>query len=204
MIEAMKINNLKQIKMMAHPLRMKLLEAFSHGPITTKQIAKLLEENPTRLYHHVDGLEQVGLIKLVKTRKKRGTLEKYYQTVAQAFTIDRRLFKVLPHAGAALNNVHTMFTNILEETLSEVYRNIEEYPHTRRDKKKRVILSHARIRATPEQILILEKKINGLLKKYESIEQQTSAAEYGFTLVFYPVGKKSKRRRHRTIIKRRT
>ena len=52
---------------------------------TTKQVAELLNEKPTRLYHHVDALERAGLVQLTRTRPKRGTVEKYYRSVARRF-----------------------------------------------------------------------------------------------------------------------
>ena len=76
------LENLNQIKALAHPLRQQILELMIEAPITTKQVADRLGEKPTKLYHHVDTLEVAGLIKLVKTRRKRGTIEKYYEAVA--------------------------------------------------------------------------------------------------------------------------
>ena len=48
-------------------------------------MADRLGEKPTKLYHHVDTLEAAGLIKLVKTKRKRGTVEKYFEAVAERF-----------------------------------------------------------------------------------------------------------------------
>jgi len=51
--------------------------------MTTKQAAKQLGENPTKLYHHVAALENAGLVRLRETRQKRGATEKYYETVTR-------------------------------------------------------------------------------------------------------------------------
>ena len=64
----------------------RLLEALVLEPRTTKQVAEALGEKPTKLYHHVDALEKVGLIRLIRTQRNRGTLEKYYQSVARSFS----------------------------------------------------------------------------------------------------------------------
>src|ERR1044072_2462565 len=81
------ITELAQIKALADPLRQKILSAFVSEPRTTKQVATLLEQPPTKLYHHVDLLERVVLIELVATKPKRGTTEKYYQAVAHRFSV---------------------------------------------------------------------------------------------------------------------
>jgi DNA-binding transcriptional ArsR family regulator len=81
------VGGLNQVRVLAHPLRLKLLEVFARGPATTKQVARLLGESPTRLYHHVYALERVGLVRLVETKPNRGTVEKYYRTVSGAMAI---------------------------------------------------------------------------------------------------------------------
>ena len=58
------MRRLDEVRVLAHPLRIKLLELFAAEPRTTKQAAEILGENPTRLYHHVNALERVGLIAL--------------------------------------------------------------------------------------------------------------------------------------------
>jgi len=59
----------------------RLFELFARTPRTAKQAAEHLGLPPTRLYHHVAALERVGLVRLVETRKKRGTVEKYFRAV---------------------------------------------------------------------------------------------------------------------------
>ena len=76
---------LAQMRALAHPLRLRILELFTDQPRTTMQVAELLEQPPTRLYHHVAALERAGLLRLTETRKKRGTVERWYQTVAHSF-----------------------------------------------------------------------------------------------------------------------
>ena len=72
---------LAEMRALAHPLRLRILEIFAEGPRTTKQVADLLGEPPTRLYHHVAALERAGLLVLKETRKNRGTIEKWYEAV---------------------------------------------------------------------------------------------------------------------------
>ena len=62
------------------------MELFAEAPRTTKQVAELLGEPPTRLYHHVAALERAGLLKLKETRKNRGTVEKWYESIARTLS----------------------------------------------------------------------------------------------------------------------
>src|SRR5215510_15903501 len=77
--------NVAELRALAHPLRLRMLELFAEAPRTTKQVADLLGEPPTRLYHHVAALERAGLLRLRETRKNRGTVEKWYEAIARSF-----------------------------------------------------------------------------------------------------------------------
>jgi DNA-binding transcriptional ArsR family regulator len=186
------LNTLNQIKAMAHPLRMRLLEAFSRTPLTTKQVAELLDEQPTKLYHHVSSLERAGLIKLIKTRKNRGTLEKYYRTAATRFTIDRRLFDFKSQAKDAVSEIQTVISSIFEETLSEMRQGIAERSKTPAKTQARTLLSRSHIWVSPEKIKLLNMQISKILKHYETRRPKKGAVKYGLTLVVYPVREKKK------------
>jgi DNA-binding transcriptional ArsR family regulator len=68
-----------ELRALAHPLRLRLLEEFAGAARTTMQVAAAMGEPPTRLYHHVNALERAGILKLARTRQVRGTTEKYYE-----------------------------------------------------------------------------------------------------------------------------
>ena len=75
--------NVAELRALAHPLRLRILELFTEAPRTTKQVADLLGQPPTRLYHHVAALERAGLLVLRETRKNRGAVEKWYESVSR-------------------------------------------------------------------------------------------------------------------------
>lgn len=182
----------EQVKILTHPLRMKLIEAFSHKAMTAKQAAQLLGQKPTKLYHHVDALERVGLIKLVKTQKKRGTLEKYYRTVAHHFIVDRRIFQSKSGGKKALRELQASVGTMFDETLAEINRSMAQrlIEPGRKPKSRQAIFARTHIITTREHVEKLEKKINNLLKECCTGKRKRSETEYGLTLAFYPVKKK--------------
>ncbi len=115
------IRSLEQLKILSDPLRMRILEAFILTPGTTKQVAKSLGEPPTKLYHHVDALERAGLIELRSTRQNRGTLEKHFGAVAEAFRVDPDLLPGQLDPGATLG----LGTEILQRAAND-FRKLEE------------------------------------------------------------------------------
>src|SRR6266571_2423568 len=79
----------QELRALAHPLRLKLLEHFGNGPRTTMQVAAAIGEPPTRLYHHVNALERAGILHLKRTRQVRGTTEKYFEVAKKRIAMSR-------------------------------------------------------------------------------------------------------------------
>src|SRR5258706_13770453 len=97
----------QELRALAHPLRLKLIEHFAHGPRTTMQVAALIGEPPTRLYHHVNALERAGILHLKRTRQVRGTTEKYFEVAKRRFGI-LRARDAPPAARASLPGLATL------------------------------------------------------------------------------------------------
>lgn len=205
MQEIYTLKDLEHIKVLADPLRLRILEALCDKPMTTKQVAQLLgEKQPTKLYHHVEALERVGLIKLVKTRKKRGTVEKYYQAVAGDFTVDRKLFAVRPQTREAIEAVQAMVAGPLETTLSEICQSIAEKLLKPEDEHRPAFLTRLRIRTTQAQIKKLQKRLQGWLKECRAADRKRGEVEYGLTVAFYPIKKEVKKRKAREEVQNET
>lgn len=77
------VPGLSEMRALAHPLRLRIMELFAEQPRTTKDVASLLGQPATRLYHHVAALERSGLLRITERRKKRGTVERWYEATAR-------------------------------------------------------------------------------------------------------------------------
>lgn len=111
----------QQLRALAHPLRIRLLEAFAQGRRTTMQVAEEMGEPPTRLYHHVNALERARVLKLVDRRQVRGATEKYYELAS------RRIGRVHgPLTGSSRASLSTIATAIFDEARSELLAAVAE------------------------------------------------------------------------------
>ena len=93
---------------------MRILGLLVRGPRTTKQVADLLGENHTKLYHHVQELERAKVIRLTETRQKRGTVEKYYQATAMLFRAAPSLLSPARTAAEKPSDVEVMLIALLD------------------------------------------------------------------------------------------
>lgn len=101
MKETYQINDLEQVRLLGDPLKLRILQAFAEDPKSTKQVAAELGERVTRLYRHVDALQDAGLLEVVDEKQKRGTIERTFRAIARRFEADPALFTGRSDDGGA-------------------------------------------------------------------------------------------------------
>jgi DNA-binding transcriptional ArsR family regulator len=180
------VENPEQIKALAHPLRQRILELMIEAPITTKQVADRIGEKPTKLYHHVDTLESAGLIKLVRTQKKRGTVEKYYEAVARRFVMDRQSVEVSSAADGEQGELEAVIAGSLDETLDEIRRAMATGLIRADDESGESVFIRSHLRMTPLQMTMLIERLQDWIRDCQGSHDPHAELEYGLTVAFYP------------------
>jgi len=187
-----RLENLEQVKAMAHPIRLQILELLRDEPLTTMQVATILNEKPTRLYHHVDLLDEVGLIRLVETRQNRNLLEKYYLAVAKDFIVDRRVLELSRGADSATSEYESLFLSTLETTLAEVRQSVNEKLISPVQKGRNALMLRQKFTGSESQMRELTQLIKNWLEGLSEIKPDKGDSQYNLTVAFYPVKKEKK------------
>jgi predicted transcriptional regulator len=98
----------EQIRALASPLRTEIGDLLAgQGPLTVRELATALGRQPTAIYHHLQELERVGIVRpRERTQGERGRPAIAYETVAPRMRMARaarnpRNRKPLARAGAA-------------------------------------------------------------------------------------------------------
>jgi DNA-binding transcriptional ArsR family regulator len=176
------LDDLKQVRALADPLRMRILTALCEER-TTKQVAELLHEKPTRLYHHVDALERAGLVQLTRTRPKRGTIEKYYRSVARTFEARVSTGRGSEASREAIDDV---MTTAFATTSSEVSRLLEHGAGSTLSEEG--ILTFLEVRATRGEIQKLRRRLHAAIAVAREEGRPAPRDErYRLTIAFYPL-----------------
>lgn len=181
MQETYKIKDLEQARLLADPLKLKLLQAFAEAPRTTKAVATALGENVTKLYRHVDALSDAGLLVVVAENPKRGTVERTFRAVAQRFEADHSLFS----DGDGSSAVRDMLRASEEEILDVLARAVP-------GDEEQAVLMRIRGKASPAKIAELKETLRAWL---DSVPEAPGAAtadarEIGGLIAFYEVPSK--------------
>ena len=66
------------VKALAHPLRVRVLEALEDRTASPSELADELGANLSLLSYHVRKLEELGMIELVRKAPRRGAIEHFY------------------------------------------------------------------------------------------------------------------------------
>ena len=193
--ESYELSDLEQVKILADPLRVKLLKSFCQER-TTKQVAELLGEKSTKLYHHVEALQKVGLIRLARTRQNRGTLEKYYLAVARTFRVAPSLF---PDADSESPDKDVL-PNMLQKMFDQVSSELLALGSAGYDKRleEQGIITFCELQAPEADIRKLHRRLDrlvaSLLKEGSGKKVETSENDRRFRLMlaFFPMDLKDK------------
>jgi DNA-binding transcriptional ArsR family regulator len=183
-----RLTDLEQMKVLADPLRIRMLELFGEER-TTKQVADMLGQPPTRLYHHVAALERMGLVRLTRTQQRRGAMEKYYLAVAKTFSADPRLF-----SSGTIQQVrettHGVVAQILENTSADLGALLEsgEGPGTL---EQEGVLTYLEVRGSPGELKAIGARLKKLTKSIckPSPKSDAPGQSYRLTIAYFPLAK---------------
>ena len=184
------VADLEQVKVLADPLRLRILEAFCEER-TTKQVADRLGEKPTKLYHHVDLLDRLGLIQLMRTKKNRGTLEKYYLAVAKTFRVDSTVFSAAD-TGPKGESLQAMVSHVFETTAAEMRVLIAGATAAEAAEaleREEAMLTYLEARLTKQQADDLRERLRAMIEELTSGEEEKrqDLLRYRLTLAYFPL-----------------
>lgn len=183
------ISDLKALKLYTDPLRRKILLAISERPLSVHQIAERLGIPFTRLYYHIRLLEKHQLIHLVESRVVHGGVEeKFYQSAAKMFLIDRRLKTLNEESRAAV--VDAAIELSLETAKSDIIQalkdgqiDLEVYaPHP-----QALLLRYGQLMISPSRAVEFQQRLLDLYAQFANDSADTKDAKsYHILFGFFP------------------
>jgi hypothetical protein len=84
------------VRSVAHPLRIKILEALTDHVASPNTLAEKFETDLSGVAYHTRELDRLGALELVDTGRVRGAIEHFYKATPRAFVGDPGWRKVPP------------------------------------------------------------------------------------------------------------
>lgn len=92
-------------KALAHPLRVRILNALHEGISSPNQLSQELDEPLGNVSYHVKTLLEYDCVELVKTEPRRGAVEHFYRATERAFFSDEDWKKIPASARKGISGV---------------------------------------------------------------------------------------------------
>lgn len=177
------LDELKQVKALAAPIRVDIVKLLGTQCMTTTQAARKLGVKANKLYYHVTELQKAGLLEVVKTRQKGNMVEKYYQPVAKYFRIDPCLFGQGMEGRQAF--LQTVVSNC-DSTILDVRNAIDEGLLSS-EEMSTAFSAHVDLNLKREDSHALADDLRSLVEKYKELDlEDTASGSTHVTIVFYP------------------
>ena len=113
------ITDIEKLKVISDPLRISILTTLGSEKKNSRQLAKLLKINRTKIHYHLNILEENNFIEVVDTDSINGIIQKYYLPTAQAFVPSPSIFNDL------FNNTSVNF-NIKKEDVKDFLNEVKK------------------------------------------------------------------------------
>lgn len=84
----LRVTTEQQFKAVSDPLRGRIIQVLRTQPATAKQLADLLGATTGAMGHHLQVLEEAGLVQVIARRLIHGIVAKYYARTARVFIFD--------------------------------------------------------------------------------------------------------------------
>jgi DNA-binding transcriptional ArsR family regulator len=189
--ETFTLRSLETVKAVSDPLRVRILELMYKEPRTVKQVAAELGVPATKLYYHVNLLEEHGLIRAVSSRVVSGIIEKSYRIVARNINVDKSLFDLSP--TDLDSSVTALLAAIFDTARDEIHAGlISQRLETSHEAAplRRLMLGRTLNRLTAERASELFAKLTAVIEEFNADEVDVAEGEselYSLVTAMYPV-----------------
>jgi DNA-binding transcriptional ArsR family regulator len=173
---------LEQLRAVSDPLRVAIFRLLREREQTVKELCDVLGESSTRLYYHVGELERVGLVRLVRTETKSGTVHKFYRSVSQFLNVPTSLLHDdtgSPEQEAAVD----WFCSMLENSVMDVRQAFAAGPDFDREL---TFVTRNYIRTTPERAREFVRKMEELQEEFLTADDEDATFRITFTASLVP------------------
>lgn len=183
------VSDVETLKALSDPLRIRILEVMTAGhdqAWTVKRLAAELGVGATKLYHHVNVLEERGLVRAAGTRVVQGIIETSYQVSQRSLRLDRRLF-----AGRDVPApVHELLQTVLDGVRDSIEASIragaaELDPEA--ETPRRLLLSRGLIRIPEDRIAEVHARLAALMEEFDAIPANDGDQAFGYIIGLFPV-----------------
>jgi DNA-binding transcriptional ArsR family regulator len=184
------ISDVETLKAISDPVRLRILETMvtsADEAWTVKRLAAALGTNPTKLYHHINILEERQLIVVGGTRVVSGIIETSYRIAQLSLRLDRAL---LSGAGDDVrSSVHDVLAVIFDSVRDEIERALASGLVKSSDDPLSELLIRGLTMLPAERVAELRARLRELLEEFDVAgpdQVEPGSLPFGYLIAVYP------------------
>jgi len=184
------ISDVETLKALSDPVRLRILETMvtaADEAWTVKRLAKALDTNPTKLYHHINILEEREFIRVAGTRVVSGIIETSYRIAQLSLRLDRAL---LSGAGADVrSSVHDVLAVVFDSVRDEIERGLSSGVIKSSDDPLSELMIRGLTMVHPDRAVELRRRLRELLAEFDTDDPsdvEPGAVAFGYLVALYP------------------
>src|SRR5262245_11656383 len=184
------ISDVETLKALSDPVRLRILETMvtaADEAWTVKRLAAALGTNSTKLYHHINILEERGLIVVAGTRVVSGIIETSYRIAQLSLRLDRAL---LSAGGADVrSSVHDVLAVIFDSVRDEIERGLASGLIKSNDDPLSELMIRGLTMLPAERAAELRQRLRALLEDFDVAgpdDVEPGSLPFGYLIAVYP------------------
>lgn len=176
-LDELVVDDLDLIDEVTHPIRGPIFRRLK-TPRSAAELAELMDVPVTRLYHHINRLEQVGLVRVAATRRVGAATERRYQVVAHSLRLSEENL-----ADMDPREIARAAATLFDSAKLGMQRALEAGPVGTPLSIEHGILSYKELVLRPEQAAWVMTRITEMLTEIEA--EDRSGDDQGERLVVF-------------------
>lgn len=189
------IRDTATLRIIADPLRLRMLEMLRHQARTVTELADLIGVPRTKLYYHIKLLEAHELITVDTTRVVSGITERYYRARAYRLSVDKAMLGRDPNA-----QLGTYLSVMFDEATTAIQRAAQaglidlDLTHEDSFKPRRLVIGRRWLRLTESDLAAFAERYSALQAEFadravfsDEADHEPEGDLYEWFVSFYPV-----------------
>lgn len=175
------IDDVRVLEALNNPMRLKILYQLMESS-TAREVAERLDVPVTRLYYHLNLMEDLGVVEVVETRKRGAMLERVYRTTATNFVPAQDLVEKAEDKDRVINaGVGVVLDGARLDAVAGLLGHFEDP-----GEEPIGTLGRCVIPMSEETALKFTERIQEMVEEMQLLEDK-DGEEYAFSFVFFPM-----------------
>lgn len=186
--EVFPIDDLETLQLIMTEPRIEIIELL-RKPSSVAKLAESLEVPRTRLYHHINALEDVGAIVVVDERRAGALNEKIYQVAARSFQPSEKFLQSATPKEQAIAILDSLFSITRTDFVRAVERN--QVSLSEGEKSRSMTIARHMLTLTPERRSELVGRLESLLLEFADDEESEETEPFGLLIIAHPSSRRA-------------